>query len=70
MCQLQDGEAALHVTGNVEVFDYLLRIGLNIGDCDTVFLLKLLLLTFSYCFKLFSGAIHYFFRHVVIVVYL
>ena len=67
---LQDGETALHVASNVEVVDYLLRIGLNIEDCDTVFLLTLLLLTCSYCFKLFSGAIHHFFRHVVIVVYL
>ncbi|XP_062507133.1 ankyrin repeat and death domain-containing protein 1A-like [Corticium candelabrum] len=30
-----DGETALHVASNVEVVDYLLRIGLNIEDCDT-----------------------------------
>ena len=60
MCQLQSGETALHVAGNVEVVDYLLNIGLNIEDCDEVFLLALLLLTCSYCFKLFRMVTHHF----------
>ena len=42
MCQLQDGWTALHVAGNVEVVDYLLRIGLNTEDRDKVLLLTLL----------------------------
>ena len=70
MCQLQDGETALHVAGNVEVVDYLLIIGLNIEDRDEVLLLTLLLLTCSYCFKLFSMAPHHFSMHVIMVVYL
>ena len=70
MCQLQYGETALHIAGNVEVVDYLLIIGLNIEDRNEVLLLTLLLLTCSYCFKLFSWATHHFSRHVVVVVYL
>ena len=70
MCQLQHGKTALHVAGNVDVIDYLLSIGLNIEDCDKVLLLTLLLLTCSYCFKLFRMATHHFLRHVVMVVYL
>ena len=60
MCQLQGGETALHVAGNVEVVDYLLSIGLNIEDRDKVLLLTLRLLTCSYCFKLFRRATHLF----------
>ena len=70
MCQLQEGETALHVARNVEVVDYLLIIGLNIEDRDEVLLLTLLLLTCSYCFKLFSMATHHFSQHVIIVFYL
>ena len=70
MCQLQFGKTALHFAGNVDVVDYLLSIGLNIEDRDTVLLLTLLLLTCSYCFKLFSLATHHFSWHVVLVVYL
>ena len=70
MCQLQDGWTALHVAGNVDVVDYLLSIGLNLEDCDAVLLLTLLLLTCSYCFKLFRLATHHFSGHVVMVVYL
>ena len=70
MCQLQYGLTALHVAGNVDVVDYLLIIGLNIEDRDTVLLLTLLLLTCSYCFKLFRIATHHFSGHVVMVVYL
>ena len=70
MCQLQYGLTALHVAGNVDVVDYLLRIGLNIEDRDKVLLLTLLLLTCSYCFKLFRLTTHHFSRHVVLVVYL
>ena len=70
MCQLQYGWTALHVAVNVDVVDYLLRIGLNIEDRDEVLLLTLLLLTCSYCFKLFRMATHHFLRHVVMVVYL
>ena len=60
MCQLQGGETALHVAGNVEVVDYLLSIGLNIEDRDTVLFLTIHLLTCSYCFKLFRMAAHHF----------
>ena len=70
MCQLQIGFTALHVAGNVDVVDYLLSIGLNIEDRHEVLLLTLLLLTCSYCFKLFSGATHHFSGHVLMVVYL
>ena len=70
MCQLQVGETALHIAGNVEVADYLLSIGLNIEDRDMVLLSTLLLLTCSYCFKLFSLATHHFSMHVLRVVYL
>ena len=70
MCQLQYGRTALHVAGNVDVVGYLLNVGLNIEDRDTVLLLTLLLLTCSYCFKLFRIATHHFSRHVVMVVYL
>ena len=70
MCQLQEGETALHVTGNVEVFDYIVGIGLNVEARNKVLLLTLLLLTCSYCFKLFSMATHHFSGHVVMVVYL
>ena len=70
MCQLQIGWTALHVAGNVDVVDHLLSIGLNIEDCDKVLLLTLLLLTCSYCFKLFRLATHHFSWHVVMVVYL
>ena len=70
MCQLQSGLTALHVAVNVDVVDYLLRIGLNIEDRNTVLMLTLLLLTCSYCFKLFSLATHHFSWHVVMVVYL
>ena len=70
MCQLQEGETALHIARNVEVVDYLLIIGLNIEDRDKVLLLTLLLLTCSYCFKLFRMATHHFSVHVVMVVYL
>ena len=58
--QLQCGRTALHVAGNVEVVDYLFSIGLNIEDRDEVLLLILLLLTCSYCFKLFRMATHHF----------
>ena len=58
--QLQNGETALHVAGNVEIVDYLLSIGLNIEDRDEILLLTLLFLTCSYCFKLFSMATHHF----------
>ena len=60
VCRLQLGKTALHVAGNVEVVDYLLSIGLNIEDHDKVLLLILLLLTCSYCFKLFRMAPHHF----------
>ena len=70
MCQLQYGETALHIAGNVDVVDYLLSIGLNIEDRHEVLLLTLLLLTCSYCFKLFSMATHHFSMHVFVVVYL
>ena len=70
MCQLQYGLTALHVAGNVDVVDYLLSIGLNIEDRNMVLLLTLLLLTCSYCFKLFSLATHRFSLDVVMVVYL
>ena len=70
MCQLQEGEKALHVAGNVDVVDYLLIIGFNIEDRIEVLLLTLLLLTCSYCFKLFRMATHHFSVHVVMVVYL
>ena len=60
VCQVQDGKTALHVAGNVDVVDYLLSIGLNIEDRDEVLLLALLLLTSSYCFKLFRMATHHF----------
>ena len=70
MCQLQYGETALHVAGNVEVVDYLLSIGLNIEDRDEVLLLILILLTCSYCLKLFSMATHHLSGHVLMVVYL
>ena len=60
VCQLQHRKTALHVADNVEVVDYLLSIGLNIEDCDEVLLLTLLLLTCSYCFKLFRMATHHF----------
>ena len=60
VCQLQLGKTALHVADNVEVVDYLLSIGLNIEDRDKVLLLILLLLTCSYCFKLFRMATHHF----------
>ena len=45
MCQLQEGETALHVADDVEVVDYLLIIGLNVEARDEVLLLTLLLLT-------------------------
>ena len=70
MCPLQKGETAVHVARNVKVVDYLLIIGLNIEDRDEVLLLTLLLLTCSYCFKLFRMATHRFSWHVVMVVYL
>ena len=70
MCQLQFGATALHVAGNVKVVDNLLIIGLNIEDRTEVLLLTLLLLTCSYCFKLFRMATHHFSWHVVNVVYL
>ena len=70
MCQLQDGGTALHVADNVEVIDYLLSIGLNTEDRDEVLLLTLLVLTCSYCFKLFRLATHHFSGHVVIFTYL
>ena len=70
MCQLQDRQTALHVAHNVEVVDYLLSIGLNTEDRDEVLLLTLLVLTCSYCFKLFRMATHHFSRHVVMVTYL
>ena len=70
MCQLQFGWTALHFAGNVDVVDYLLSIGLNIEDRDKVLLLTLLLLTCSYCFKLFRMATHHFSRHVMMFVYL
>ena len=70
MCQLQEGATALHVARNVEVFDYVVGIGLNIEDRNKVLLLTLLLRTCSYCFKLFRMATHHFSRHVLMVVYL
>ena len=70
MCQLQEGATAVHVARNVEVFDYVVGIGLNIEDRDAVLLLTLLLLTCSYCFKLFRMATHHFSWHVMLVVYL
>ena len=70
MCQLQNGQTALHVANNVEVVDYLLSIGLNTEDREKVLLLTLLVLTCSYCFKLFRMATHHFFWHVVVVNYL
>ena len=70
VCQLQFGCTALHFAGNAEVVDYLLSIGLNIEDRNEVLLLTLLLLTCSYCFKLFRLATHHFLRHVFVVVYL
>ena len=70
MCQLQYGETALRLANNVEVVDYLLSIGLNTEDRDKVLLLTLLVLTCSYCFKLFSMATHHFSGHVVKVTYL
>ena len=70
MCQLQHGCTALHIAGNVDVVDYLLAIGLNIEDRDAVLLSTLLLLTCSYCFKLFRLATHHFSGHVLMVVYL
>ena len=69
MCQLQNGQTALHVANNVEVVDYLLSIGLNTEDRDKVLLLTLLVLTCSYCFKLFRLATHHFLGHVVMVTY-
>ena len=70
VCQLQYGETALHVADDVEVIDYLLNIGLNTEDHDKVLLLTLLLLTCSYCFKLFRVATHHFSEHALNVVYL
>ena len=70
VCQLQFGETALHVARNVEIIDYVVGIGLNIEARNKVLLLTLLLLTCSYCFKLFRMATHRFSWHVVMVIYL
>ena len=70
MCQLQVGNTALHFARKVEVFDYVVGIGLNVEARNKVLLLTLLLLTCSYCFKLFRMATHHFSWHVLGVVYL